>query len=166
MPNIATEQVLDPREREDWFQRLPPEVQARTRAVWQRRRAQVTIVRGAAVRDLGRVAREGAVLMVGVTVFADMFLLRAWSALLLIVGVAASIGAITGVSIAIRGGGRFRAAVLGTAGYLVAQVSATNPWSEHLQIITFVLGGWIAANVFGIYGLRLESRRSVLESVG
>lgn len=166
MPNIETELAPDPRERQDWFQRLPPEVQASTRAVWQRRRAQMTIVRSAVVRDLGRNAREGALLMVIVTVFADLFTLRAWSALLLIVGVAASTGAIVGVLIASRGGGRFRAAILGTVGYVAAQVSATSLWSEHLHMITFFLGGWMAANVFGVYGLRLESRRSVFESIG
>lgn len=170
--SVESETVPDPREREDWFQRLPPAVQQQTRAVWRRRQEQITVGRRRGARSLARIARESAVLLVVIAVFASAFQLHSWLHLLAIVAAAAAVGAAVGVAIATRGAGRFQASVAGVAGHLVVQFAAVGVRlgpdiaGATLSLVCLLCGTWVAAHAFGAFGLRLELRRSLFESDG
>ena len=75
---------------------------------------------------------------------------------ILLLGAAA--GAAAGVVLGISTHGRFRASLIGLGAFVPTQLALSRGASDMLALLCLFFGAWLAANAYGVYGLRLEDR--------
>jgi hypothetical protein len=148
----------DPREGEDWFQRLPPAVQARVLATWERERLAFADGPRRQRRRMQRCTKESAILLAGLGVGTSIFLISSFTHLLALLISGGLLGAAAGAVIATAHGGRFTAAVIGAAGFATLHLMVNGFRLDMLGLVCLFAGAWISALVYGIYGVRLEFR--------
>jgi len=148
----------DPREGEDWFLRLPASVQARVVGAWQRQRAALGGHPRRVRLRVRRCARESALLLAVIGLSANVFLIRSFTSVLALLAGGAALGAGIGAVLAVANRGRFGAASLGLAGYVILRCGTLGVSLDMLSLICLFCGAWITLLVYGIYGVRLEFR--------
>jgi hypothetical protein len=157
-PTGGETRVPDARESEEWFGRLPPAMQARCIATWERDREGLSVGPAQRQRRMARAARESAILLPILLVFVNLFLIRSAQHLLGIAVLGALVGAAAGALLGMGTNGRFRAAAIGVGAFLPAQLTLMGGESHMLALLCLFFGAWLTANVYGVYGLRLEDR--------
>lgn len=151
--------LFDPRETEDWFQRLPPERQAEVRAHWQ-----WDAERGARYVTARRRGNRRAAVDAGLILAAGWTLASIWSAgsfgaFLVSLVIAFGIGAAVGSFVHWRCAGRFTAAGLGILAYLATAMLcglAGAAVGSGIGGMMFLLGMWLVANLFAVWGQSRE----------
>ena len=142
----------DPREGEDWFLRLPLEIQERTREAWYAKRVQHDPWHGCRRQMCRRCLLEGVVVMVGSSVLVGMV---SWPTLL----VALLTGMAVGWSWWLLGTGRLLSGPLAMAGMLVL-VTASGFWSNPGDVGGFLFSAF-AAFLAGLFGAASGLRREL-----
>ena len=142
----------DPREDEDWFLRLPPEVQERTREAWYAKRVQHVPWHGRRRQMCRRCLVEGVVVMVGSSVLVGI---GSWPMLLF----ALLTGMAVGWSWWVLGTGRLLSGPVAMAGMLVL-VTASGFWSNPGDVGGFFSSAF-AMFVAGLLGAALGLRREL-----
>lgn len=147
----------DPREREEWFARLPDAMQDRCRAAWKREREGLSLGPALSARRVRRAARDSAIVMPALVLFANVFqfqsLPQAFGVLLL----AAVAGAMAGAVLGLGANGRFRAAIVGALAFLPVQLTMTIGASM-LGLIALFFGLLLAMCCYAVFGLCMEAR--------
>ena len=150
----------DPREDEDWFQRLPPEMQEQTRRAWRDRCARQQTRRRWRDPACFRAGWEGGGLLAATIALTSIWSASSLVGWLLTVGFAFAVGVAVGWIVELCGGGRFRASLAGAGGFL-AVAAASGPPAGGLGLVLLFCGLWLAANLFAVWGVRREFRSAL-----
>ncbi|MBK8980102.1 MAG: hypothetical protein IPM29_29735 [Planctomycetes bacterium] len=154
--------VVDGRESEDWFLRLPPDAQQRLRSYWDDRLLDGPRWRASQARRARRLAREGAVVLC-IPLFLVNALLTGPVALLALLVLGGLVGAGVGLVLHATGGGRFTAAFAGTIAWLAVQLAGgvvvvSGSVLSAPPLMFVFLGLWLAACLAAVWGQRVEFR--------
>jgi len=158
---VLPHREIDAREHEDWFLRLPAAEQEGLRRHWHERRLHGPAYAARQRRRARRAMRTGAFLLCA-PLFGVNVLLLGLGPLLLLLLVGAAAGAGVGLLVHGLGAGRFGAALIGCSSWLTVQllggaVFATGALVESAPpLMLLFLGLWASANLFGVWGQRLE----------
>ncbi len=161
-PRALPPRAIDARESEDWFLRLPEAKQQQLRDYWDDRLLDGPRF-GLRQRDRARrLALEAAVVLC-VPLFLVNALLAGPLATLLLLAIGAPVGAGVGLAVHAIRGGRFAAAGIGTAAWLLVQlgggaVRAGGSINDAPPLLFLFLGVWMTACLFAAWGQRLEFR--------
>lgn len=146
--------LTDPREGEDWFQRLPAHRQDELRTSWAKedsRRFEWAVLR---TRQCKRSALDGGLVMLLPILVANLFVkgfLGVVGMLLLGYACGCAIGALVFVGRC----GRFLAALLGMLGFLVVQLPQ-GIGHDVLAVIMLMLAWTLATYAYGVFGIMHE----------
>lgn len=146
----------DAREDDDWFRRLPEDVQEETRQFWRGQQLEDHHWRERSRQKLLRAAWETGGLMTIPLLLANVLTAGPGVVLALLVA-GFVVGAIGGVVAARCGAGRFGFSVAGLVGFAALQLPAVHV-TDLLSVICAFLGAYMATHLFALYGMRREFR--------